>query len=267
MANKRVEAGRGRKAGVVKSAKKPANRAFYVIIIAIAVIGIAALGYLSSRPKATTAVAFDSSLPKVESQGYVMGSPDAPLEVTEFGDFECPQCGRFATLTEPDIRNRLVNNGTIRWRYIDFPLEMHRNTWNASIAAACADEQGKFWEMHDAIYAAQDQWNGEATSNPNKVLKQIGEPLVADKAKFDACVDDQRTKPKVQAHYQLAIARKLPGTPSFIIGTQQISEFLSYDDFKRIVDQEIAKAGKTVPAAGATPSTDSAQSASLKKGN
>jgi protein-disulfide isomerase len=138
---------------------------------------------------------------------------------------------------------------------------MHKNTWNASIAAACADEQGRFWEMHDAIFAAQDQWDGEATGNPNKVLKQIGEPLVADKAKFDACIDDQHTKPKIQAHYQLASARHLPGTPTFIIGDQQISEFLSYDDFKRIVDQTLAK----VKAAPASPATDSAKAAPLKK--
>ena len=246
---------------MVKSAQKPANRAFYAIIGVIALAGVLGLAYVSSRPKASSAMAFDSTLPKVESQGYVMGSPSAPLEVTEFGDFECPQCGRFATLTEPDVRTRLVNTGTIRWRYIDFPLEMHHNTWNASIAAACADEQGKFWEMHDAIFAAQDQWDGEATSNPNKVLKQIGDPLVADKDKFNSCVDDQRTKPKVQAHYQLASARKLPGTPSFIIGSQQISEFLSYDDFKKLVDQEIAK----IKAAPATPSSDSAKGVPLKK--
>jgi protein-disulfide isomerase len=261
MATKRVETGRGRKAGVVKSTKQPANRAFYLIIVIIAVVGIASLAYLSTRSKTSRVVAFDSSLPKVESQGYVMGSPNAPLEVTEFGDFECPQCGRFATLTEPDIRTRLVSTDTIRWRYIDFPLDMHRNTWNASIAAACADEQGRFWEMHDAIFAAQDQWNGEATSNPNKVLKQIGEPLVADKAKFDQCIDDQRTKPKVQAHYQLAIARKLPGTPSFIIGDQQISEFLTYDDFKKLVDQQLAK----IKANPASSSTDSTKAAPLKK--
>jgi len=261
MATKRVEPRRGRKAGVVKSAKQPVNRAFYLIIVVIAVVGIASLAYLSTRPKENRAVAFDSSLPKVESQGYVLGSASAPLEVTEFGDFECPQCGRFATLTEPDVRTRLVNTGQIRWRYIDFPLEMHKNTWNASIAAACADEQGRFWEMHDAIYAAQDQWNGEATGNPNKILKQIGEPLVADKAKFDQCIDDARTKPKVQAHYQLAVARKLPGTPSFIIGDQQLSEFLTYDDFKRLVDQQLAK----MKVAPATPATDSAKSVPLKK--
>ena len=255
MAKKRVESGRGRKAGSVKSAKQPTNRAFYLVVALIAIVGIGALGYLTSRPKQTQTVAYDPTLPKVESQGYVMGSPSAPIEVTEFGDFECPQCGRFATLTEPDVRARLVNTGVIRWRYIDFPLEMHRNTWNASIAAACADEQGKFWEMHDAIYNAQDQWDGEATSNPDKVLKRIGEPIVPDKAKFEACIDEQRTKPKVQAHWQLATSRNLPGTPTFLIGDQQISEFLSYDDLKRIVDQKLAQ----MKASPAAPSADSAK--------
>jgi protein-disulfide isomerase len=242
-----VETGRGRKAGVVKSAKKPANRAFFLILGIVAVAGIAALTWMSTRPKQTTTIAFDSTLPKVESQGYVTGSSSAPLEVTEFGDFECPQCGRFASLTEPDVRSRLVATGQIRWRYIDYPLEMHRNTWNASIAAACADEQGKFWEMHDAIYAAQDRWDGQATSNPNKVLKEIGAPLVGNKDQFNACIDDQKTKPKVQAHWKLATDRKLPGTPTFLIGDQQISEFLTYDQFKKIVDEQIAKA-KAAPA-------------------
>ena len=49
-------------------------------------------------------------------------------------------------------------------RYMDYPLPMHKNTWDASLAAACANEQGKFWEMHDLIFQNQDKWNGEATS-------------------------------------------------------------------------------------------------------
>ena len=262
MANKRVETGRGRKAGVVKSAKKPANRAFYLVIALVAIGGIAALTYAATRPKGgVTTIAYDSTLPKIESHGYVLGSASAPVEVTEFGDFECPQCGRFATLTEPDVRSRLVASGQIRYRYIDYPLDMHRNTWNASIAAACADEQGKFWEMHDAIFAAQDQWDGTATNNPNKVLKQIGEPLVPDKARFDACIDNQRTKPKVQAHWKLATDIKAPGTPTFLFGDQQVSRFLTYDEFKQLVDAQIAK----TKAAPAKPATDAAKGVQLKK--
>src|SRR5262245_62774915 len=147
MAQKRVDAGRGRKPGVVKGSKQTSasNRAFYLIIAVLAVVGIGALTYQTTRPKATQlATPYDSTLPSVKSSGYVVGSPTAPVEVTEFGDFECPQCGRFATLTEPDVRQRLVNSGQVRFRYVDLPLEMHRNTWNASRAAACAEAPRTF---------------------------------------------------------------------------------------------------------------------------
>ena len=252
MANRRVDTGRGRKPGVVKAAKKSSssNRAFYLLIAGIAIVGIAALTYATNRP-ANGAIAspIDTTLPPVQSQGYVMGSPSAPIEVTEFGDFECPQCGRFATLTEPDVRTRLVNTGKIRFRYIDFPLDMHRNTWNASRAAACADQQGKFWQMHDAIFAAQDRWDGEATDNPDKVLKQIGKQIGLNTDQFDKCIDTKATQAKVQAHWKLAMDRHLDGTPTFIIGNQQIAQFLPYDDFKNYVDQAIANAPAAKPAA------------------
>src|SRR5262245_15382328 len=200
MAQKRVDAGRGRNPGVVKTSKQPSasNRAFYLIIAILAVVGIVALTYQTTRPKATElATRFDTTLPSVKSSGYVMGHATAPVEVTEFGDFECPQCVRFATLTEPDVRQRLVNSGQIRFRFVDFPLDIHRNTWNASRAAACADEQGKFWEMHDAIFANQDRWDGTATDNPDKVLKQLaGQIPGLNKDQFEECVDNRDTQAK-----------------------------------------------------------------------
>ena len=250
---------------MVRSAKKSgANRPFYIVVAVIAVAGITALTYVSTRPKTGTNInPFDSTLPKVASQGYVMGSATAPIEIVEFGDFECPQCGRFATLTEPDIRSRMVDSGRIRFRFIDFPLDMHRNTWNASRAAACADEQGKFWEMHDAIFANQDRWNSEATSNPDKVLKDIGKSVVANADQFNQCVDTKKTQAKIQAHWQLATARHLPGTPTFLIGDQQLPQFLNYDEFKKLVDDAVAKGG---PVERAPLSGDTSKAAPLKKG-
>jgi protein-disulfide isomerase len=261
MANKRVETGRGRKSGVVKASKKTSttNRAFYILIVAIAVLGIAALSYVSTRPSPTdTASRIDTTLAPVKSEGYVMGSPTAKLEVTEFGDFECPQCGRFATLTEPDVRTHLVQPGLIRYRYIDYPLPMHANTWNASRAAACADAQGKFWEMHDAIFANQDRWDGEATDKPDKILKQIGDQIPGINPKqFDDCVDSKKMQAKIQAHYKLATAKNLSGTPTFIFGDKQVAAFLTYDQFKQMTDDALA-------AIGASPATPGAAGDSAK---
>ncbi len=252
--------GRGRKPGVVKSSKSSAsNRAFYLLIAAIAVVGIGWLAYQSTKPnQVVQASPIDTMLPKVESQGYVMGSPTARLEVTEFGDYECPACGRFAVLTEPDIRKKFVGSGLVRWRFIDFPLSVHKNTWQASRAAACAYEQGKFWEFHDALYQTQDQWNGETTDNPDKFMKQLGHQLGLDAAKFDQCVDTKKYQAKVQAHLALGEARQINQTPTFIIGSQQFGGALNYDQMAKVITDELAKAPAS-PAAGG----DSAKSVPL----
>jgi protein-disulfide isomerase len=253
MAQQRVESGKGRKSGVVKASKKSSsNRAFYLIIGAVAVVGIGSLTYISTRPKDNVnASPIDSTLPPVQSSGYVIGSPTAPLEVTEFGDYECPACGRFATITEPDIRKNYVETGKIRWRFIDFPLQMHKNTWQAARAAACADEQGKFWAFHDLLYQDQDQWNGEATDNPDKFMKQYGKQVGADPAKFDECVDSKKYQAKIQAHYNLAMQRQVNQTPTFVIGDQQVASALSYDEMAKLLNDALANA--KAPAAKGAP--------------
>ena len=177
MAKERVDGGRGRRPGVVNSAKRGGpGRGFWLALGGVAVIGLGALSYVASRPR-VTARTIDPNLPALKAEGYLIGSPTAPLEITEFADFECPGCGQFATLTEPDIRTKLINTGKIRIRYMDFPLPMHRNTWDASLAAACANDQGKFWEMHDAIFQNQDRWNGETTSRPRPVLAGLAKGI------------------------------------------------------------------------------------------
>ena len=270
MANKRVDAS-GRKSGVVKTSKKSStsNRAFYLLAGGIAVLGIVALTWSSTRSKGLAAASpVDTTLPKVNSEGYVIGSPTAKLEVVEFGDFECPQCGRYATLTEPDVRTKLVAPGTIRYRYIDYPLPMHPNTWNASRAAACADEQGKFWEMHDAIFANQDRWDGTATSNPDKVLKQVASQIPGLKTdEFNSCVDTKKTQAKIQAHLKIAEARQINATPTFIFGDKQFPGFLSYDDFKKFVDEALAKPDLSNPVFGGDTAKNTAPLTPTKKGN
>jgi protein-disulfide isomerase len=213
---------------------------------------------MSRRPADREVSAVDSTLPKVQSNGYVIGSASAPIEVIEFGDFECPSCARFATLTEPDVRTRLVDKGVIRFRFIDFPLSIHRNTWPASRAAACADEQGKFWQMHDVLFQNQDQWNGETTSNPNPIFKQLAGQIGLNQQVFDQCVDSKKTQAKVQAHEQLAEQQHIQATPSFIVGGKIIEGPRPYDEFKAIVDSALARSGSPV----ATATTDSTRKTS-----
>jgi protein-disulfide isomerase len=258
MAKQRVDAGRGRAKGVVNSPKKGGdNRIFYVALGLLLVVGIGTLSWLATRRDNVTTV--DPSIAPVANQGHVIGSPTAPVEIVEFADFECPACGNFANLTEPDIRARLVNTGQVRFRFIDFPLDIHPNTYAAHSAAWCASEQDKFWEMHDLIFQNQDRWATQATRRPNAILTPLAQQLGLDMAKYEGCIETRKYHPQIKSNYDEAVKRGIPSTPTFIVGSQQINGAVSYDEFKRYVDQALAAVQR--PAAGA-PATPGATGAS-----
>ena len=255
MAKDRVEAGRGRRADVVKKSKSKSNTPFYVALAVIAVVGIGALAYFASRPKNVAKTVDPAAVVAGEPQGYLLGKPDAPVQVIEFADFECPACGQFATLAEPDIRKRLIEPGTISYRFYDYPLAMHKNTWQASNAAACADEQGKFWEMHDQLFNQQDRWNGQATSRPKSRFQEYAKAIGLDVAKWEACYDAQKYQPRIKANEQMAIKRGASQTPTFVIGNQMIGGAISFDRFKALVDSALVLAKNAPPAPNASGDT------------
>ena len=253
MAKKGLDGGRGRRPGVVTAAKRTGPpRAFWLALGVVAVIGVGALAYAASRPK-TKVTQMDPSLPPLKAEGYLLGSPTAPVEVIEFGDFECPVCGQFATVTEPDVRTTLVNTGKIRVRYMDYPLSMHKNTWDASLAAACANAQGKCWEMHDALFANQDRWNGETTSRPRPVIADLAKGLGLDMAKYGSCMDNETYRPQIQATADEAVRRGVGATPTFVFNGTMVQNSLPFDSFKKYVEDAAARAPapSTKPAAPA----------------
>jgi len=248
MGKERLDSGRGRgQKGVVKGGSQVVRktdggkRGFYILLAILLIAGITALSYMASRPKATV-VAVDTTLPPVPNQGHVLGSDSAPVEVVEFADFECPACGSFATLTEPDVRSRLVDKGLIRYRFMDFPLNMHRNTWSAHRAAWCAADQNKFWEMHDVLFQNQDRWNGEATSRPDKPIADLAKQLGLEMSKFNACVSARKYDPQIRANISEGVKRQVNATPSFLFGNKLVQNAISYDEFKRHVDTALSAA-------------------------
>jgi len=227
------------------------RRLFYIILMVLLVLGVAALSIISSRSSNVTQV--DTTIAPVPNQGHVIGSDTAPLEIVEFADFECPACGNFANITEPDIRSRLVNTGQVRFRFIDFPLQMHRNTRAAHLAAWCAGDQGKFWEMHDVLFQNQDRWNGEVTSRPSGTLENLATQIGLNVDQYNACMESRKFAPQIQANVEEGIRRGIGSTPTFIIGTTQVSSALPYDEFKKHVDAALAKARAASPTATKSP--------------
>ena len=246
MAKQPVDAGRGRGSNVVKKSAKKSQTGFYALLGLVAAVFGVFIVYQLNKPDAAPVQTSANAADLPEAQGYLMGSPDAPVKVLEFADFECPACGQFYVLTEPDVRARLVETGQISYRFFDFPLEGHRNTWPASHAAACDNEQGKFWEMHDQIFEGQDKWSTQATSRPKGVFKDMAQAIGLDVAKWEGCYDEQRYLKNIQANRAEAERRFVQSTPTFVIGTKMIPGSISYDKFKAYVDSAKAEAG--VPA-------------------
>jgi protein-disulfide isomerase len=86
----------------------------------------------------------------------VRGSTAATAAIVEFADYECPFCGRHATLALPEIRREYVSSGKIRYAFVDFPLEIHPHAFKAAEAVLCAGGQNKYWEMHDRLLENQN---------------------------------------------------------------------------------------------------------------
>ena len=219
-------------------------KAFLWVLGLIVLVGVAALGYVASKPKSTAANVSDvvDTTNAGPAQGYLIGKVDAPVKIVEFADFECPSCGGFATVTEPDVRTRIIDPGLANLTYYDFPLTQHRNTLPASNAAACADEQGKFWPMHDRIFQGQEEWNGEATDAPKPFFKRYAGEVGLDVAKWEACYDARKYQKRISANLAEGMRRGVGSTPTFIIGNKLYAGMRSYDELKKIVDS----VGKTV---------------------
>lgn len=274
MGKERMEPGRGRRPDVVKGSgkgkgarptPKPSVRGksrspFYAVLGVIAGIAILLIVWQVTRPTSMGVVRIDPSAPLPEAEGYLMGDPAAPVQVLEFADFECPACMSFATLTEPDVRRNLVATGQISFRFLDYPLPQHLNSWDASMAAACAHEQGKFWEMHDLIFANQDRWATQATRRPKAIFSSLAESLELNMGQWNECFDSRKYLNQIAANQREAERRGVRSTPTFIIGSRMIANAMSWDSFKAFVDSALAEAPARDATRGAGGDTTTSRS-------
>ncbi len=206
---------------------------FYVLLALVAAAGGGAMWYSSHRKPAPPPAAARVVAATDGFRGYTLGVESAPVEVTEYSDFECPFCASFATVQMPVIREQLIAPGKLRWRYRDFPLPTHRYSRYAALAAQCAGEQGKFWEMHDQLFE-HHQW-AQTGKNPRSLFQDFARAVGLDLDKYDACMDGQRYAGRIEASVQEGEAAGVRGTPSFYVNGRPFERSTS-DDFKALVD-------------------------------
>jgi protein-disulfide isomerase len=201
------------------------------------------------------AVAHPAVMPAAQSPGqaktykalFPAGTPSrgpktAKVTVVEFSDFQCPFCGRVEPALK-QVEDTYGNDVRIVWRNI--PLPFHEHAMDAAEAALAADAQGKFWPMHDKLFANQGALD---RASIDKYASDVG----LDMAKFKAAMDHHASKPRIDADMKDGAAAGVNSTPSFFINGQMLAGAQPFSEFKRVIDAELAKANALV-AAGTPP--------------
>ena len=161
------------------------------------------------------------------------GSPEAPIALVVFSDFECPFCRSFAQTTFQTFRDEYVSKGKVLVSFRHLPLKSHQLAKPAAQATVCAAEQGKFWALHDTFFA-------EPTTllNIDRAMKDIG----GDTAAFASCKVSEKTSKAVESDRALADALEIGATPTFLVGvndggetvrvTARFTGGMNYEKFK-----------------------------------
>jgi protein-disulfide isomerase len=218
------------------AATQAGMKRFYALFAAIAVIGLGALGYLLLRP-ATVSIPANVVIQASDTsgfRGYLRGSDQAPVEITEFADYQCPFCQTFATLQMPTIDERLIKTGRVRWRYRDFPLQQHSFARLAAHSAACADEQGKYWDQHDRIYEGQSDWAGARNAGPT--FRNYARASGLDLGRYDACMKAGKYAGRIQASYNEGVQLGVGSTPTLLVGGRLYRGRFDSDAIIKLVD-------------------------------
>ena len=188
---------------------------FYVVLVGVAVV-LASGTFTMLKSGSGAPAAATGAPPSVVDdgfRGYTLGSDSAPVEITEYLDFECPVCATFAVIQMPTIKEQLVNTGKVRWRYRDFPLPIHKYSRFSAHAAQCAGAQGKFFEMHDQLFY-HHQW-AQTGRDPSALFRSLAKDAGVDLTAYDQCMEAGRYAPRIEFSRQEGDQLVGDGTPPF----------------------------------------------------
>ncbi len=170
---------------------------------------------------------------QVAATGPARGPEGAKITIVEFSDFECPFCGK-AEEAVSQVMEKYA--GKVRLVFRHFPLSFHPNAPKAAEASMCANEQGKFWEMHKQLFANRTALGVED-------LKKHAGAIGLDQAKFNECLDGNKMKVIVESDTKAGAEVGVSGTPAFFINGKLISGAQPASEFEKIIDAELKKGG------------------------
>ena len=174
--------------------------------------------------------------------GVAIGPENAVVTIYDFSDYLCPHCRDFNAMVGKLLRrNYAVPGGPLRWVSYEFPLG--DRSFPATVAAHCAEEQGKYWEMHDMLYAKVESWANE--TNPTGKFVDIAKEIGLDGGDFKACFEGREGVSRILASKQYGVELGVTGTPTIFVNSQPVprtNQFYSYPGLEAFIKQQAAAA-------------------------
>ena len=223
-----------------KLKKQEQNRRFkkFGIWAAAAVVLIAAVyGLLQIANSPQISNNSSGKLPQITKEDPTIGTESAKVTLVEYADFQCPACAAY----HPMVKQLLTDyNGKIYFVYRYFPLTaIHQNAMISSLAAYAAGQQNKFWEMHDMLFQTQNSW--ASSPKTREIFIDYAKKLNLDIDKFKTDLESDKGKNFINDTYNKGLAIGVSSTPTFFINGTKIPNPRTYDDFKKLIQDEINK--------------------------
>jgi Na+:H+ antiporter, NhaA family len=192
----------------------------FVIVLGVALttLGSGTLLYRAKRQQLKNIPESESVLAKTNTApAHIRGNPDAPVTLEEFGDFQCPPCGKFSEFVEELLKEY---NPRLRLVFRNFPLSGHEHAREAALAAEAAGLQGKFWEMHDTLYREQDTWS--KAPNVRELFESYAGTIGLDVDHFKKDMDGDKARERVDSDRALADFLGVKATPTLFINNRPV---------------------------------------------
>jgi protein-disulfide isomerase len=208
------------------------------LIVILLAVGVAAGAAVFLSRGNTDQSAKNSSTPghaDIKAGTHTRGAQNAQLTLVEFGDYECPSCGAW----HPFVKELLARYpDKLRLDFHHYPLvSVHPNAMAGAMAAEAAGEQGKFWEMHDALFEHQREW-GESP-NPKPIIVDIANRIGLDLNRFEQSLSSPALQSRILQDVSKAQELHVEGTPTFFLNGEQIRPKLSMEDLVQLIEAHL----------------------------
>lgn len=175
----------------------------------------------------------------LSSRDVILGDPNAPVTLIEYGDYQCPFCGKFFSEVEGPLREEYIKTGKVKMAFRNFQF-LGPESSAAAEAAECAKDQRQFWAYHDALYQKEVEDGQENNGNLEKTLFiKLARDLKLDVNAFTSCFDERKYTELVNQDREAAQAVGVNSTPTTFINGAMIRGALPYEQFKSAIETNL----------------------------